>query len=87
MQTQILSLANGQAYTSAHLKGQKPYDAIYGELTMLHYAAVFLIIAIIAAVLGFGGIAGASAGIAKILFLVFLVLFVLSLVMGKKASL
>jgi uncharacterized membrane protein YtjA (UPF0391 family) len=44
-----------------------------GRDPMLHYAAVFLIIAIIAAVFGFGGIAAGSAGIAKILFVVFLI--------------
>ena len=41
---------------------------------MLHYAAVFFVIAIIAAVLGFTGIAGAASNIAWILFVVFLVL-------------
>jgi len=32
---------------------------------MLHWAAVFFVIAIIAAVFGFGGIAASAAGIAK----------------------
>jgi uncharacterized membrane protein YtjA (UPF0391 family) len=54
------------------------------EISMLHYAIVFLVIALIAGVLGFAGIAGAPAGIAKILFLIFLVLFVVSLVMGRR---
>jgi uncharacterized membrane protein YtjA (UPF0391 family) len=54
-----------------------------GELLMLHYAAVFLVIALIAAVFGFGGIAAGAAGIAKILFFVFLVLFVVSLIAGR----
>jgi uncharacterized membrane protein YtjA (UPF0391 family) len=40
---------------------------------MLHYAAVFLVIALIAAFFGFGGIAAGAAGIAKILFVVFLI--------------
>jgi len=40
---------------------------------MLHYAAVFFIIALIAAVFGFGGIAAGAVGIAKILFVVFLI--------------
>jgi uncharacterized membrane protein YtjA (UPF0391 family) len=56
------------------------------EVSMLHYAIVFLVIALIAAVLGFGGIAGAAAGIAKILFLVFIVLFIASLVMGRRGG-
>jgi uncharacterized membrane protein YtjA (UPF0391 family) len=49
---------------------------------MLHYAAVFFVIALIAAVFGFGGIAAGAAEIAKILFFVFLLGFVVSLVMG-----
>ena len=43
---------------------------------MLHYAAIFFVIAITAAVFGYGGIASASVGIAQILFVIFLVLFV-----------
>jgi uncharacterized membrane protein YtjA (UPF0391 family) len=39
---------------------------------MLHYAAVFFVIALVAAFFGFGGIAVGAAGIAKILFIVFL---------------
>ena len=46
---------------------------------MLHYAAVFFVIAIIAAIFGFTGIA---VGAAEILFQIFLVLFAVSLVMG-----
>ncbi len=49
---------------------------------MLHYAAVFFVIALIAAVFGFGGLAAGAAEIAKILFFVFLIGFVISLVIG-----
>jgi uncharacterized membrane protein YtjA (UPF0391 family) len=49
---------------------------------MLHYAAVFFVIALVAALFGFGGIAVGAAEIAKFLFFVFLVLFVVSLVAG-----
>jgi uncharacterized membrane protein YtjA (UPF0391 family) len=49
---------------------------------MLHYAAVFFVIALIAALFGFGGIAIGAAEIAKVLFFVFLVLFVVSLLAG-----
>ncbi len=49
---------------------------------MLHYAAVFFVVAVVAAVFGFGGIATGAVEIAKILFFVFLVLFVGSLVWG-----
>lgn len=54
------------------------------NITMLYYAAVFLIIALVAGVTGFTGIAGGAASIAQILFFVFLVLFVLSLVFGRR---
>jgi uncharacterized membrane protein YtjA (UPF0391 family) len=56
------------------------HPSIAKEITMLGWAATFLIIAIIAAALGFGGIAGTSAGIAQLLFVVFIVLFVVAMV-------
>jgi uncharacterized membrane protein YtjA (UPF0391 family) len=49
---------------------------------MLHYAAVFFVIALIAALFGFGGIAAGAVEIAKILFFIFLILFVVSLLAG-----
>jgi len=49
---------------------------------MLHYAAVFFVIALVAALFGFTGIAAGAVEIAKILFFVFLLLFVASLVFG-----
>ncbi|NMG75404.1 DUF1328 domain-containing protein [Aromatoleum diolicum] len=49
---------------------------------MLHYAAVFLVIALVAALLGFGGIAAGAAEIGKILFYIFLVIALVSLVVG-----
>ncbi|SAL36928.1 DUF1328 domain-containing protein [Caballeronia humi] len=49
---------------------------------MLHYAAVFFVIAIIAAVFGFTGIATGAAEIAKILFYIFLVVFAVTLLLG-----
>lgn len=49
---------------------------------LLHWAAVFFIVAIIAAFLGFNTIAGASLGGAKILFWVALILAVISTVIG-----
>jgi uncharacterized membrane protein YtjA (UPF0391 family) len=49
---------------------------------MLHYAAVFLVIALIAAVFGFGGIAAGAVEIAKIMFFIFIVLFLVSLIGG-----
>jgi uncharacterized membrane protein YtjA (UPF0391 family) len=55
-----------------------------GENTMLHWAAVFFVIALVAAIFGFGGIAAGAVGIAKILFFVFLVLAVLALVFGRR---
>ncbi len=49
---------------------------------MLHYAAVFFVIALIAALFGFGGIAAGAVEIAKVLFFIFIVLFLVSLVAG-----
>lgn len=49
---------------------------------MLHYAAVFFVIALIAAVFGFGGIAAGAVEIAKILFFIFLAITVITLIIG-----
>jgi uncharacterized membrane protein YtjA (UPF0391 family) len=54
---------------------------------MLHWTAVFFVVAIIAAVFGFGGIAASAAGMAKILFVVFLVLAGISLLFGRRTPL
>lgn len=50
---------------------------------MLHYAAVFFVIALIAALFGFGNIAAGAVGIAKILFFVFIVLAIASFLFGS----
>jgi len=55
-----------------------------GELHMLYWAVIFLVIAIIAGILGFGGIAGAATGIARVLFFIFLILLLVSLVAGRR---
>jgi uncharacterized membrane protein YtjA (UPF0391 family) len=54
--------------------------------TMLHWAAVFFVIAIIAAIFGFGGIAASATGIAKLLFVGFLIMAVVSLLLGRRAA-
>jgi uncharacterized membrane protein YtjA (UPF0391 family) len=56
------------------------------DFVMLHWAAVFFVIALLAAVFGFGGIAASAVGVAKILFVVFLVLAVVSLIFGRRVS-
>jgi len=56
------------------------------DLAMLHWAAVFFVIALLAAVFGFGGIAASAVGVAKVLFVVFLVLAVVSLIFGRRVS-
>jgi len=56
------------------------------DSTMLHWAAVFFVIALLAAVFGFGGIAASAVGVAKILVVVFLVLAVISLIFGRRVS-
>jgi uncharacterized membrane protein YtjA (UPF0391 family) len=55
------------------------------EPTMLHWAAVFLVIALIAALFGFGGIAAGAAGIAKVLFVLFIILALVAFVVGRRA--
>jgi uncharacterized membrane protein YtjA (UPF0391 family) len=63
--------------------GTRPFAALpLKETLMLHYAAVFFVIALVAALFGFGGIAVGAAEIAKVLFFIFLALFVVSLVAG-----
>ena len=52
---------------------------------MLHWAAVFLVIALIAALFGFGGIAAGAAGIAKVLFVLFIILALVAFVVGRRA--
>jgi uncharacterized membrane protein YtjA (UPF0391 family) len=49
---------------------------------MLHYAAVFFVIALIAGLLGFTGIAAGAVEIARILFFIFIVLFIASFIVG-----
>jgi len=58
-----------------------------GNVQMLYWAFLFLVIAIIAAIFGFGIAASAAAAIGKILFLLFLVGFVISIAvhMGRRA--
>jgi uncharacterized membrane protein YtjA (UPF0391 family) len=63
--------------------GARVHPKQTSEAAMLHYAAVFFIIAIIAAVFGFGGIAAGAAGIAKVLFVLFLIGAVIALVAGR----
>jgi len=55
------------------------------EISMLHYAVIFFVIALIAAVFGFAGIAGELAWIGKVLLVVFLVLAIVSMIMGRRA--
>jgi uncharacterized membrane protein YtjA (UPF0391 family) len=52
------------------------------ELTMLHYAIVFFVIALIAALFGFGGIAASAVGIAKILFFIFIIIAAVTFLMS-----
>ncbi len=50
--------------------------------SVLHYAAVFFVVALIAAVFGFGGIASGAAEIGKILFFLFLIVAAVMLLFG-----
>ncbi len=51
-------------------------------MTLLSWAAAFLLIAIAAGLVGFTGIAQQAAGISRIIFFIFLVLFIISLFRG-----
>jgi uncharacterized membrane protein YtjA (UPF0391 family) len=72
----------GQSVVDNRPAQARRFQANPSEEAMLHYAAVFFVIALIAALFGFGGIAVGAAEIAKFLFFIFLVLFVVSLVAG-----
>ena len=71
-------LAAGDSITSATTQGNSPFE----EISMLHYAVVFFVIALIAAVFGFGGIAAGAVEIAKILFILFAIMAVVTFVIG-----
>lgn len=51
---------------------------------MLHWAAVFLVIALIAGLFGFAGIAGTAVNIAWTLFVIGLILALVFLVIGRR---
>jgi uncharacterized membrane protein YtjA (UPF0391 family) len=53
------------------------------ELTMLHYALVFLVVGLIAGALGLFGVAAVATQIAWILFLIGVILLVVHLVTGR----
>jgi uncharacterized membrane protein YtjA (UPF0391 family) len=55
-----------------------------GREAMLHWAAVFFVLAIVAAVIGFAGLAASVASVAKVLLIVFLVLAGVSLLLGRR---
>jgi len=54
------------------------------ESSMIHWAAVFLVIAIVAGVLGLTGIAGTAVQIAWVLFVVGVVVAAIFLVVGRR---
>ena len=51
-------------------------------LKVLHYAAIFFLVAVIAAVFGVGGVASGAGEVAKILFFIFLIVAAVMLVLG-----
>lgn len=51
-----------------------------GEIVMLAWAFIFLIIAIIAAIVGYTGVFAAAAGIAKVLFFIFIILAIIAFI-------
>lgn len=65
------------------LSGPFPFSSL--EEPMLHWAAVFLVIALVAALFGFGGIAAGAASIAKVLFVLFIILALVAFIVGRRA--
>lgn len=61
---------------------ERPLHLKQGEIGMLHYSVVFLVIALIAAVFGFGGIAAGAVEIAKILFFIFAIMAIVGFVVS-----
>ena len=72
-------VAHPETMDEAHPKQERE-----GEIHMLYWALMFLVIAIVAGFLGFGAIQGTAATIAQVLFVLFLVFFIVSLVMGYR---
>jgi uncharacterized membrane protein YtjA (UPF0391 family) len=66
--------------------GDRAVASNTGAVAMLHYAAVFFVIALVAAVFGFGGLAAGAAGIAKILFFVALAVAIVSFLAHSRSS-
>jgi uncharacterized membrane protein YtjA (UPF0391 family) len=56
-----------------------------GGYRVLHWAAVFLLIAVIAAMLGFGAIAGVSLNFAWLLFVVGLIAAIVFFLLGRRS--
>ncbi|MEY4550599.1 MAG: hypothetical protein RL685_6794 [Pseudomonadota bacterium] len=87
--TQFLRSSAGWHDTCSSGYGDRVYCAAHPSFisggTMLHWAAVFLVIALVAALFGFGGIAAGAAGIAKVLFVLFIILALVAFVVGRRA--
>lgn len=56
---------------------------LQGDVMLLDWAVIFLVLAIVAGIFGFGGIASESAWIAKVLFVVFIVIYILSFLFNR----
>lgn len=63
------------------------YNINQEEMTMLHWALIFLIVGLVAAVFGFTGIAGAATNIAWILFVVGVILAIVFAITGRRSRL
>jgi uncharacterized membrane protein YtjA (UPF0391 family) len=53
-----------------------------GQMSLLKWALIMLVVSIVAALLGFTGLSAASADVARILFYVFIVIFLVLLILG-----
>jgi uncharacterized membrane protein YtjA (UPF0391 family) len=85
MTTMIAFGAGMAAYNVATRNNMMSVEVVKTGGCMLHWAAVFLVIALLAALFGFGGIAAGAAGIAKVLFVLFIILALVAFVVGRRA--
>jgi uncharacterized membrane protein YtjA (UPF0391 family) len=73
------TIAQVRRFVARKVGDRRAAEDSLGNLGLLHYAIIFLVVALVAAA-GFGGVAGVAMEGARLLFWIFIVLFVVSLV-------
>jgi uncharacterized membrane protein YtjA (UPF0391 family) len=66
--------------------GQLCCSAMEGDMTLLKWALICLLISLVAGAFGFTGVARGAAQLSKILFFIFLVIFIVILIMAISAG-